>query len=83
MKREISPAFRRYLMTRGEMTSKEIDSMTPNELFEEVLNLEGILYPVENIKRIVKDCYGIDLNHYEEHLGPGSLAYMDKEDKHD
>lgn len=56
MRRELSPAFRRYLMTEGEMTGPEIDSMTPNELFEETLNLKGLLYYAENIKRIVKDC---------------------------
>lgn len=77
MKRELTPTFRRYLMTEGELTGAEIDSMTPNELFEEVLNLEGLLYRAENIKRIVKDCYGIDLNHYEEYLDPDSSACME------
>lgn len=79
MKRELSPAFRRYLMTEGELTGPEIDSMTPNELFEETLNLKGLLYYAEKIKHIVKDCYGIDLNHYEEYLDPDSLACMEED----
>ena len=56
MKRELSPALRRYLMTEGEMTGAEVDGMTPNERFEEVLNLSGMLRYTEKIKRIVKDC---------------------------
>ncbi|MDO4315605.1 MAG: hypothetical protein Q4C45_07485 [Oscillospiraceae bacterium] len=79
MKRELSPAFRRYLMTEGELTGAEIDSMTPNELFKEVLQLEGVHYYAENIKRMVKDCYGIDLNHYEEYLDLDSLACMEED----
>lgn len=74
MKRELSPALRRYLLTEAELTDEEINGMTPNELFETVLNYEGLLYYAEKIKRIVKDTYGIDLNHYEEYLDPDSLA---------
>lgn len=81
MKRKLSPAFRRYLITEGEMTNEEIDGMTPNEMFEEVLNLEGLLYQAESIKRIVKDCYGIDLNHYKEYLDIDSVACMDEEEQ--
>lgn len=69
-----SKATLRYLMTEGELTSEEVNAMTPNEIFEEVLNLEGLLYQAESIKRIVKDCYGIDLNHYEEYVDIDSMA---------
>ena len=72
-----SPATRRYLMKEGELTSEEVNAMTPNEMFEEVLNLEGLLYQAESIKRIVKDCYGIDLNHYEEYLNMNSMVKED------
>ena len=76
-KNHCSQAVRRYLMTEGELTGEAVDDMTPNEMFEEILNLEGILYNAENIKRIVKDCYGIDLNHYEEYLDMDSMAEED------
>lgn len=77
MKRDLSPALRRYLLTEAELTNEEVDSMTASELFETMLNYEGLLYYAEKIKRIVKDCYGIDLNHYEEYLDPDSLACME------
>lgn len=74
MRRELPPTFRHYLMAECGMTGAEIDSMTPNELFETVLNYQGLLYYAEKIKHLVKGCYGIDLNHYEEYLDPDSIT---------
>lgn len=66
MKHEYSGAFLNYLMREGEMTLEEINSMTRNEIFEEVLNLNGYLGNVYNLKRIIQDVYGINLDTWEE-----------------
>lgn len=66
MKRNVKPALRRYLLTEAELTNEEIDSMTLNELFETVLNYEGLLCNAYKIRLIIKDVYGIDLDKVEE-----------------
>ena len=66
MKRTISPALRRYLLTEAELTNEEIDSMTLNELFETVLNYEGLICNAYKIRLIIKDVYGINLDEVEE-----------------
>lgn len=63
MKRDLSPVFRRYLLTELKLTNGEIDGMTANELFEAVLNDEGLSHNCAyKIKCIIKDVYGIDLD---------------------
>lgn len=71
-----SQTIRRYLLTEAELTSEEVDAMTPNEVFEEVLNCEGLLFYAEKIKHLIKGIYGIDLNHYKEYLDLDSAADM-------
>lgn len=69
MRRDLPPALRRYLLTEAELTNEEVDGMTTNELFETVLNYEGLINYANKIKRIIKDVYGIDLDKVEEVQG--------------
>lgn len=66
MKRDLSPALRRYLLTEAELTYEEIDGMTTSELFETVLYYEGLINYAEKIKRIVQIIYDIDLDNVKE-----------------
>ena len=66
MKHEYSRTFLNYLMREGEMTLEGINSMTRNEIFEGVLNLNGYLGIVHKLKRIIQDVYGINLDTWEE-----------------
>ena len=65
MKHNYSKHFLAYLMREGEMTMEEIDSMTQNELFEEVLILNGY-GSAYNLKSIIRDVYGINLDTWED-----------------
>lgn len=62
MQHNLSPELRRYLITEAELTNEEINGMTPNEVFETVLNYEGLINYAYKIKRIIKNVYGIDLD---------------------
>lgn len=66
MKRNLSPALRRYILTEGEMSDEELDEMTNDELFETMLDLKGLYDFTSTIKRIIKDVYDIDLDREDQ-----------------
>lgn len=53
---------RKYLEPDDSSRDEEISLMSPNEVFEEVLEWNGICNYAHTIKRWIKDIYGIDLN---------------------
>lgn len=66
MDEKYTVGFTAYLVTQCELTRDEINSMSRNEIFETVLNYEGYRGHPENLKQIIKDVYGIDLNRVED-----------------
>lgn len=66
MNEKYSIRFIRYLVTECELSMEEINSMSRNEIFDTVLNYEGYMGHHGNLKRIIKDVYGIDLNKVED-----------------
>lgn len=72
--------FLTYLIGNLELSQEEIQSMTRNEVFDAVLAYEGYGHSY-NIKSMIKNIYGIDLNNYQEYLDPESVAEMDKSEE--
>lgn len=62
--KDIMEALRQRKDLEPDDTSRdeEISLMSPNEVFEEVLEWDGLISYVYKIKRWIKDIYGIDLN---------------------
>ena len=62
--KDIMEALRQRKNLEPDDTSRddEISSMSPNEVFEEVLEWNGICKYAYTIKRWIKNIYGIDLN---------------------
>lgn len=62
--KDIMEALRQRKNLEPDDTSRddEISSMSPNEVFEEVLEWNGICNYAYTIKRWIKNIYGIDLN---------------------
>lgn len=55
----------------------EAHSMSRGEIFEAWLNYEGYIHCAHEIKTIVQEVYGIDLNNWKEYLNPESVAEME------
>ena len=62
--KDIMEALRQRTNLEPDDTSRdeEISLMSPNEVFEEVLEWDGMRNYSRTIKRWIKDIYGIDLN---------------------
>lgn len=62
--KDIMEALRQRKHLEPDDTSRddEISLMSPNEVFEEVLEWDGLISYAYKIKRWIKDIYGIDLN---------------------
>lgn len=76
MKRKINPNLLGRLIIDLELTDKEIDSMSRNEMFSAVLDYEGYINAADFIKELVLEVYGIDLNNWPEYLAPENVAEM-------
>lgn len=62
--KDIMEALRQRKNLAPDDTSRddEISLMSPNEVFEEVLEWDGLISYARTIKCWIKDIYGIDLN---------------------
>lgn len=76
MKRKLDPALLCRLIIDLDLSGKEIDNMSRDEIFRALLDYEGIMNYDEWIKELVLQVYGIDLNNWPEYLDPQSVAEM-------
>ena len=76
MKRKLDPALLCRLIIDLELTGKEIEAMSRDEMFRVLLEHEGILGYDNWIKKLVLQVYGIDLNSWPEYLNPENAAEM-------
>ena len=76
MKRKLDINLLGRLIIDLDLTKKEINAMSRDEMFRALLEYEGIINYDDWIKELVLQVYGIDLNNWPEYLNPESVAEM-------
>ena len=76
MKRKLDRTLLCRLVIDLELTNEEIDAMSWDEIYEAILNHEGLVNYGGWIKKLVLQVYGIDLNSWPEYLAPETVAEM-------
>ena len=76
MKRKLDIKLLGRLIIDLDLSKKEINDMSRDEIFRALLEYEGIMNYDEWIKELVLQVYGIDLNNWTEYLDPESVAEM-------
>ena len=76
MKRKLDTKLLGRLILDLDLSKKEIDAMSRDEMFRALLEYEGIMGYDDWIKELVLQVYGIDLNNWPEYLNPENAAEM-------
>ena len=76
MKRKLDPNLLCRLILDMDYSGEEIDRMSRDEMFQAILENEGIIGYAAWIKELVLQVYGIDLQNWEEYLTPETVAEL-------